>query len=129
MANKYWNIVENGVVVKQVWSSGDTPYDYDAASWTETLTQVGKIGSTYDGNNWEDPVVSLADLRAERDIKLADCDWIIQRHKDQLDDGGTTTINTAKFDEWIDYRQSLRDITNGYAPMVEASIGWPTEPS
>lgn len=54
-----------------------------------------------------------ADVRAERDAKLAACDW-------------TQTPDSPMYQnvEWLTYRQALRDITQQSAP-----VAWPVEPS
>lgn len=53
-------------------------------------------------------------VRAERNKKLADCDWT------QLPD---VSVDTAS---WAAYRQELRDVTNQTDPFA---IVWPVEPS
>ena len=59
-----------------------------------------------------------ANVRAERDRKLAACDWTV------LTD---SPLTTAKKTEWKTYRTALRDITaaEGFPHTME----WPTEPS
>jgi len=61
---------------------------------------------------------AAASVRAERDRKLAACDWTVL-----TDSPLTTTKKTA----WKTYRQSLRDISaaEGFPHTME----WPTEPS
>ena len=56
-----------------------------------------------------------ADVRAERNQKLADCDWT------QL--GDSTADSTA----WATYRQALRDLPS--ADGFPHSVTWPAEPS
>lgn len=53
--------------------------------------------------------------RAERDRRLAESDWSQMPDSPMLHD-----------DEWLDYRQALRDITeqNGFPNAVE----WPVKP-
>ena len=59
-----------------------------------------------------------ANVRAERDRKLAACDWTV------LTD---SPLTTAKKTEWKTYRTALRDISaaEGFPHTME----WPTEPS
>ena len=59
-----------------------------------------------------------ANVRAERDRKLAACDWTV------LTD---SPLTTAKKTEWKTYRAALRDISaaDGFPHTME----WPTEPS
>lgn len=53
------------------------------------------------------------DIRAQRDAKLAACDW-------------TQTPDSPLYQNaaWLTYRQALRDITQQSAP-----VAWPVEPS
>ena len=59
-----------------------------------------------------------ANVRADRDRKLAACDWTV------LTD---SPLTTAKKTEWKTYRTALRDISaaEGFPHTME----WPTEPS
>tara|TARA_R110001606_G_C15307577_1_gene643275 strand:+ start:655 stop:930 length:276 start_codon:yes stop_codon:yes gene_type:complete len=53
-----------------------------------------------------------AEVRAERDAKLAACDWRAS---------SDVTLSTA----WRTYRQALRDVPS----QLPSAITWPTEPS
>ena len=61
---------------------------------------------------------AAARVRAERDRRLAACDWTV------LTD---SPLTTAKKTEWKTYRAALRDISaaEGFPHTME----WPTEPS
>lgn len=61
---------------------------------------------------------AATNVRAERDRKLAACDWTV------LTD---SPLTTAKKTEWKTYRTALRDISaaEGFPHTME----WPTEPS
>lgn len=61
---------------------------------------------------------AAARVRAERDRKLASCDWTV------LTD---SSLTTAKKTEWKAYRTALRDITA--ADGFPHTMTWPTEPS
>ena len=56
-------------------------------------------------------------IRAERNIKLQQTDWIVAR---------ASETGVAVTDEWKTYRQALRDIT---AQSDPDNVTWPTEPS
>lgn len=63
-------------------------------------------------------------IRQERNEKLLKCDWT------QVTDNHLTH---EKRDEWITYRQALRDITTTQTINIDdecrvSSITWPTEP-
>ena len=56
----------------------------------------------------------LAELRKERNAKLAETDWVITMHKEL-----GTNIPAA----WKTYRQALRDITDTYTSLDD--VVWP----
>ena len=60
---------------------------------------------------------NIAVLRAERNAKLAETDWVITMHKEK-----GTNIPTA----WKTYRQSLRDITDSATSLSD--VTWPEKP-
>ena len=60
---------------------------------------------------------NIASLRAERNRKLAETDWLITMHKEK-----GTNIPTA----WKTYRQALRDITDSATSLND--VTWPTKP-
>lgn len=48
--------------------------------------------------------------RALRETLLSSTDWMVIRHRDQLDAGfENPTLNTFEFGQLLDYRQALRD--------------------
>ena len=61
---------------------------------------------------------AAASVRAERDSKLAACDWTVL---------ADSPLSTSKKTEWKAYRTQLRDISaaSGFPHTME----WPTEPS
>ena len=59
----------------------------------------------------------LAELRAERNAKLTETDWVITMHKEL-----GTNIPAA----WKTYRQALRDITDTYTSLDD--VVWPEKP-
>ena len=61
---------------------------------------------------------AMADLRSKRDRLLASCDWVMMSDSPIAD-------KTA----WENYRQSLRDITNGLTTVDDVNnVTWPTKP-
>ena len=60
---------------------------------------------------------NIASLRAERNRKLAETDWVITMHKEK-----GTNIPTS----WKTYRQALRDITKDYTSLDD--VVWPEKP-
>jgi len=61
--------------------------------------------------------VPLRKLREARNIKLLETDWIV-----------TKSIETSQpiSQEWLTYRQSLRDITENYTSLND--VIWPNKP-
>lgn len=56
-------------------------------------------------------------LRLERDRRIAETDW--------WDTSDTPAMSQAQ----LDYRQALRDITNGVTTVMQAeNVTWPTKP-
>tara|TARA_R110000823_G_scaffold121216_1_gene246213 strand:+ start:597 stop:872 length:276 start_codon:yes stop_codon:yes gene_type:complete len=55
---------------------------------------------------------AAAQVREERDDKLAVCDW-------------RASSDVTMSDAWRDYRQALRDVPS----QLPGAITWPTEPS
>ena len=93
-------------------------------------SDTGPIAYDRDGNvvSWDDSSVStkeselivsdnLEQLRAERNAKLAETDWLITMHKEK-----GTNIPTA----WKTYRQELRDITDNATSLDD--VTWPEKP-
>lgn len=59
---------------------------------------------------------SMANLRSDRDRRLAETDWYALQ-------------DVTMSDAMRDYRQDLRDITNGLTTVEEVeAVTWPTKP-
>ncbi|MBH3400778.1 phage tail protein [Pseudomonas fluorescens] len=55
-------------------------------------------------------VAELAeDERLWRDRELGSTEWLVARHRDELDMSRSTTITAERFVDLLDYRQLLRD--------------------
>ena len=66
---------------------------------------------------WEDDSAKAlgyleANDRFERDEVLTKSDYIVTRHRDEVDSGETTTLTTTKYQEWLAYRTVLRNLTD-----------------
>jgi hypothetical protein len=60
----------------------------------------------------------MADLRQKRNALISSCDWVMLSDSPIAD-------KTA----WENYRQSLRDITNGLTTVDQVNaVTWPTKP-
>ena len=62
---------------------------------------------------------SLVELRAERDVKLTETDWVVIKEREE---GGSV----SNFADWKTYRQALRDITDTYTSLDD--VVWPEKP-
>ena len=66
--------------------------------------------------NWSKKV-TLADkhmertknLKAQRDAAIRETDWMVIRHRDEIESGVETTLNEAGYISLLEHRQSLRD--------------------
>ena len=63
------------------------------------------------------PPPTASDIRATRDYLLTETDWVVVKHNE---------LSAPIPQEWLDYRQALRDITEqtGFPEEIE----WPQEP-
>ena len=62
-------------------------------------------------------------LRQLRDIKLYETDWMVTRHRDQVEAGISTSLSSSQYTQLLGYRQELRDITNIYSSIDD--VVWP----
>lgn len=87
----------------------ETPEDLDG-----TWTQVWSVVPATPEQIAERTASKAAEVRADRNRRLADCDW--------------TQLPDAPMDPapWATYRQELRDVTD--QPGFPWEITWPTEP-
>ena len=85
----------------------DIPYDIEGNTITVDMDDYNAIASDIIAE------LDLKQLRAKRDILLAETDWWMMPDR-------TAT------DEQIAYRQALRDITNTYTSLED--VVWPTTP-
>ena len=90
-----------------VSSLGDTHYDTDG---NEIVINQSNLNSKI-------AEVDLDELRAVRNQKLTETDWLVTMHKEK-----GTNIPTA----WKTYRQALRDITDSATSLDD--VTWPEKP-
>ena len=58
-----------------------------------------------------------------RDQKLYDTDWLVTRHRDQIESNSSTTLDNVQYQKLLNYRQQLRDITLTYKNVDD--VVWP----
>lgn len=73
-----------------------------------------------DGYGQLPPGPSLKDVR---DLKLLETDWLVLRHRDQLELNQTTSLTNEQYQKLLSYRSQLRDITKLYSSLDD--VVWP----
>ena len=76
--------------------------------------------TAFDARRASDAAWRTEALRAERNRKLAQSDWVVIKEREE----GGSVFNFA---DWKTYRQALRDITKTYKSLDK--VKWPTAPS
>mgnify|MGYP003640315533 CR=1 FL=1 len=115
---KYVIIDSEGYTVDKVTVDDSLPIaDFDVATWIEVDDEGDYTKKRYVDSAWVNLVVTVIELRTERDKLIASCDHT------QLAD---SQLTDAKKAEWATYRQALRDLPSGYTPV--ASPTYPTAP-
>jgi hypothetical protein len=61
-------------------------------------------------------------LSTFRNEKLFGTDWMVIRHRDQLDAGVATTLTNTQYQNLLIYRQALRDLSKDYD---NDNVVWP----
>jgi len=131
MANEYAYIVDNkiseifpsnekaGKCIKMPddwWVSPTHDYKYDPD--TDSIVEDNNPPGPPVPNQAELDKLQLEGLRGERNMRLAETDWVVTQ---ALETG------VAEASEWKNYRQALRDITKTYKSQMD--VVWPTKPS
>ena len=94
---------------------------HSSLMWVDCPDEVMPLW-LYDGSTFTNPFATtpeqdLHSLRLKRNDMLSDSDWVVVKAKE-------TGTNVPQ--EWLTYRQALRDITINYSTIEEAV--WPVEP-
>lgn len=76
-------------------------------TWAEIITKSNELQTQ----------IPLKVLRDERNKKLEQTDWVVTKALES---------NQTVSQEWIDYRQALRDITKTYTSVD--NVVWPSKP-
>ena len=112
----YLGIDKDGVAVSGIWGADSLLPD------GQTLVEAvpGAVqGWIFDGTNWSAPLVGMDELRKDRDSKISKTDWIVNRHRDEVDAGGATTLTAEEYQAWLKYRDDLRNMPEGYTPVSQ----------
>ena len=118
-----------------------TPDDYEAdvapfvALWEAEKARLDEEAAAAEAARiaeYNSPEARAARVRAERDRRLASCTWIIERHRDQLDNGEATTLSEEQYQAWQTYRQALRDLPQQpgfpWEGPDDPACPWPVKP-
>ncbi len=65
--------------------------------------------------------------RAHRDALLTSTEWIVSRHRDEIDTGHGTTLSADHYVALLAYRQALRDVP--LQAGFPQTIDWPEPPT
>lgn len=73
-------------------------------------------GDVWDGEKFATPAgpndeERAAGLKGLRDSLVTRTDWLVQRHRDELDMQRATTMSAEAFAALLEYRQALRDVS------------------
>lgn len=95
-------------------------YNLDTESWISRESRPDSYYKWVSGN-WEVDYNSLfSEIRSQRNISLVNSDWSV------LTD---SPLTDSKKSEWIDYRQSLRDVPENNSGVTNIDqVTWPTPP-
>lgn len=67
-------------------------------------------------------------LRDERDDKINECTFRLERHREQKELGIATSMSDAEYGLWLQYRQQLRDFPSTISSIYD-NIVWPKAPN
>tara|TARA_R100000951_G_scaffold107967_1_gene103823 strand:- start:275 stop:640 length:366 start_codon:yes stop_codon:yes gene_type:complete len=106
--NQDWSYTGTDASTKAIFKENFSLAEADwSFTWAEFQTKQSEITNA----------LPLKLLRAERNRRLAECDWT----------QGADVPNSIK-SAWTTYRQALRDITDTYSSMDDDGFAWPTKP-
>jgi len=72
------------------------------------------------------PAPTADSVRAQRDTLVSATDWLVQRHRDQIEAGSATTLTAEQYAALQTYRSALRNVPEQSG--FPATVTWPTYP-
>lgn len=96
-----------------------TPDDYESdiapfvALWEAEKARLDKEAAAAEAARIAEhnsPEARAARIRYERDRRINAVTWLVERHRDQIANGDETTLTEEQYNEWLTYRQALRDL-------------------
>lgn len=125
---RYWTIIDkNSIGVHSVSTplEGIDPSGYDETYWISTDGDCHeKDRYNSDTGSWEAYTTPVEVVRATRDRKLKDSDYVVLRHSEEQI--GQKTLSDTEYQSWVEYRKSLRDFPSTYTPVAE--VAYPQAP-
>jgi len=128
----YLEVDLNGLAIGGVYQKHPNIDPSEWLNWVE-ISGDAQLGWTWDSQQetWVMPephLVTLQELRVERDLLIGATDFAMSRWADLVgDDSYTITeADTSTYREYLAYRRTLRDITEGYVPVEYPA--WPVLP-
>lgn len=105
----------------EAWQLSPIPDEYT------TEEPPGACYEWVNGTGWVCQIAENTAMdKAVRDKKLDECQWMVNRHRDQVDNSESTSLSGAEYTELLTFRKSLRDLP---AQDVDSrNWVWPTEP-
>ena len=94
--------------------------DLEEIQWIINNKDVIIQAAYNDGYGALPPLPSVSDMRTN---KLYETDWMVIRHKDEMDGGFPTSLTNEQYKKLLKYRQELRDITKKYNDIND--VVWP----
>ena len=108
---RYRAVISDGVCVDVIPTLPARPADDEWTAWVWDAAADDWVGTpTY--------AAQARAVRAERDQRLAACDWVVAR---AFERGEPVSV------AWAAYRAALRDIT--LQPLFPGGVDWPVAPS
>lgn len=105
-----WALIKAGTV-KEVTSIDPAGRFHSELDWRSCHPDV-QPGWTFIKDQFKAPrpnIEASADIeRSWRDHVLASTQWLMARHRDELELNGSSTLSTAQYAELLDFRQQLR---------------------
>lgn len=114
----------NGVEYACNFVNGVASFVYDYTGQERAMAAIVNLNgqSCYPSLNVPSAISAMANLKIERDAKIAACDWLVIRHLTQA----VHTLTDPEYAELTAYMQALRDFP---ATVDLNNIVWPTKPS
>jgi hypothetical protein len=107
-----WARIENGTVIETTDVDPMERFHPDLM-WLACPTDTRPDWTAVDGNFFPPPAAAPSEQadaeRVWRNAEVASTEWLVARHRDEQDLGGTPTLTSEQFSELLAYREALRN--------------------